>query len=156
MHFLNDFSEKRFWWDWLGSKEQDVVDFMNKNYPPDFTYADFGNQFKAEFFNPDDWADLFNASGAKYIVLTSKHHEGYCLWPSKNSWNWNSADLGPKRDLVGDLAKSIRNRTSIRFGLYHSLFEWFNPLYLSDKASSFAKQDFVKVSFKNQKNFYLN
>lgn len=119
---------------------------MNKNYQPGFTYADFGSQFQAEFFNPDDWADLFNASGAKYIVLTSKHHEGYCLWPSKNSFNWNSMDVGPKRDLVNDLAKSIRNRTSIRFGLYHSLFEWFNPLYLSDKAQSFATQDFVKVN----------
>lgn len=138
---------KRFWWDWEGSKDQDVVDFMTKNYPPGFTYADFGNQFRAEFFNPDDWADLFEASGAKYIVLTSKHHEGFCLWPSENSWNWNSEDIGPKRDLVGDLAASIRNRTSIRFGLYHSLFEWFNPLYLSDKAQSFNKQDFVKVIY---------
>lgn len=127
---------------------------MNKNYPPGFTYADFGNQFQAEFFNPDDWADLFNASGAKYVVLTSKHHEGYCLWPSKNSWNWNSKDLGPKRDLVDDLASSIRNRTSIRFGLYHSLFEWFNPLYLSDKAQSFATQEFVKVRI-NLKPFYI-
>lgn len=119
---------------------------MNKNYPPGFTYADFGNQFQAEFFEPNDWADLFNASGAKYVVLTSKHHEGFCLWPSKNSWNWNSVDVGPKRDLVADLSSAIRNRTSIKFGLYHSLFEWFNPLYLSDKAASFSTQDFVKVN----------
>ena len=41
------------------------------------------------------------ASGAKYVVLTSKHHEGYTLWPSKTSFNWNAKDVGPNRDLLG-------------------------------------------------------
>jgi alpha-L-fucosidase len=118
---------------------------MKNNYPPGFTYGDFANQFRAEFFNPDDWADIFNASGAKYVVLTSKHHEGYCNWPSANSWNWNSMDVGPHRDLVGDLANSIRKKTNIKFGLYHSLFEWFNPMFLNDQASGFKTNDFVMV-----------
>lgn len=52
-------------------------------------------------------------------------------------------DVGPKRDLVGELADSIRSRTDIHFGLYHSLFEWFNPLYLADKANSFETNNFV-------------
>lgn len=81
---------------------ENVVDFMKKNYPPGFTYQDFGPSFTAEFFNPYEWAEIFNASGARYIVLTSKHHEGYTLWPSKYSWNWNSMDVGPGRDLVGN------------------------------------------------------
>jgi alpha-L-fucosidase len=42
-----------------------VVDFMKKNYPPNFQYADFAPQFTAEFFDPDHWSDLFQASGAK-------------------------------------------------------------------------------------------
>ena len=42
-------------------------------------------------------------AGAKYVVLTSKHHEGFCLWPNAQSWNWNSVDVGPHRDLCGDL-----------------------------------------------------
>ena len=46
---------------------------------------------------------------------------------------------------LGDLAASIRNRTSIRFGLYHSMFEWFNPLYLMDKNNKYETQYFVKV-----------
>ena len=84
-------TKNRFWWQWQGDKpNKDAVNFMNNNYPPGFTYADFGNEFKAEFFDPDEWAQIFNASGAKYVVLTSKHHEGYCLWPSANSWNWNA------------------------------------------------------------------
>lgn len=54
-------------------------------------------------------------------------------------------DVGPKRDLVEELATSIRNQTSLRFGLYHSLFEWFNPLFLDDAASKFKKQQFPNV-----------
>lgn len=147
------FASEWFWWQWQGSTPNpDVVNFMKNNYPPGFTYADFGNQFTGEFFNPDEWTDIFNASGAKYIVLTSKHHEGFCLWPSANSFNWNAQDIGPHRDLVGDLANSIRKNSNIKFGLYHSLFEWFNPLYLSDKASGYTKQDFV--NFKTMPELY--
>uniref|UniRef100_A0A2C9JG95 alpha-L-fucosidase n=1 Tax=Biomphalaria glabrata TaxID=6526 RepID=A0A2C9JG95_BIOGL len=55
-----------FWWYWKGtSPEADVVDFMKQNYPPSFTYADFAPQFTAEFYNPDQWADIFKASGAQ-------------------------------------------------------------------------------------------
>ena len=68
-------------------------------------------------------------SGAKYVVLTTKHHEGFTNWGSKYSWNWNAVDVGPGKDLVGLLANSIRNRTDVHFGVYHSLFEWFNPVY---------------------------
>lgn len=84
----------------------------------------------------------------RYVVLTSKHHDGYALWPSKYSFGWNSVDVGPHRDLVGELADSIRKNTSIRFGLYHSLYEWFNPLCLSDEKSKFKEKLFVynKVS----------
>jgi len=48
---------------------------------------------------------------------------------------------------AGDLAVAIRQRTDIRFGLYHSLFEWFNPLYLEDKAAQYKSQKFVEVVF---------
>ncbi|CAF3469454.1 unnamed protein product [Rotaria sp. Silwood1] len=61
------------WWDWKGDKPNpELVAFMNNNYPPDWTYADFAQQFHAEFYDPNEWADIFAASGAKYIVLTSK------------------------------------------------------------------------------------
>lgn len=59
-------------------------------------------------------------------------------------------DVGPHRDIVGDLANSIRTNTSLKFGLYHSLYEWFNPMYLSDKQQSFEDNLFVvhKVSIR--------
>lgn len=95
------FGSEWFWWYWQGAKLEEYIDFMNKNYEPDFTYADFGPKFTAEFFNATQWANIFNNSGAQYVVLTSKHHEGYTLWPSEVSWNWNSKDVGPHIDIVG-------------------------------------------------------
>ncbi|CAG2168588.1 unnamed protein product, partial [Oppiella nova] len=131
-----------FWNNWKNDHDKDMIAFMNKNFKPNFTYADFAPLFTAEFYDPDHWAEIFKASGARYVVLTSKHHEGYTLWPSKYSWNWNAMDVGPNRDLVGDLAKAVR-KADLRFGLYHSLYEWFNPLYLEDKANKFATNRFV-------------
>ncbi|XP_067673725.1 alpha-L-fucosidase-like isoform X2 [Haliotis asinina] len=136
---------------WL-NKRADVVDFMQNNYRPGFTYADFAAHFTAEFYNPDQWAEIFNASGARYVVLTAKHHEGFCNWPTKHSFNWNAMDVGPHRDLVGDLAKSIRKKSILRFGIYHSLFEFVNPYFKEDQRNKFKTKDFVQ--FKTMPELY--
>jgi len=47
--------------------------------------------------------------------------------------------------LVGDLANAVRNRTDLRFGLYHSLYEWFNPVFIADAESNFTRRNFVEV-----------
>ncbi|XP_067940850.1 alpha-L-fucosidase-like [Watersipora subatra] len=139
------FNTEWFWEAWQNSgPNSSYRQFMANSYRPGFTYADFGPQFTAELFDPDNWADLFAKSGARYVVLTSKHHEGFCNWATNVSFSWNSVAVGPHRDLVGDLAASIRNRTSIRFGLYHSLFEWFNPLFLIDQENNFTTKLFPK------------
>lgn len=109
----------------------------------DRSYYDLAKDFKAELYNPDEWARLFEAAGAKYIVLTSKHHDGYAIWPSKEAsklWGfpWNSMEVGPHRDLLGDLFTAVR-KTSVRAGMYYSLYEWFNPLWKKDPAA-FAQQ----------------
>ncbi len=59
------FGSEWFWKNWKDGKHQDYIDFMKKNYRPDFTYADFASDFTAEFFNPNQWADILKASGAK-------------------------------------------------------------------------------------------
>ncbi len=87
---------------------KEFVDFHNKNYGPNFKYQDFVARFKAELFDPAQWAQLFKDAGARYVVLTSKHHEGFALWPSRESWNWNAYDAGPHRDLAGDLSEAIK------------------------------------------------
>jgi alpha-L-fucosidase len=112
-------------------------DFHKKIYGANFEYKDFAPQFRAEFFDPDQWADMFQRSGAKYIVPTSKHHDGFAIWPSADAdrtWGrpWNAVSTGPKRDLLGDLSKSVRAK-GLHMGFYYSLYEWYNPLWLTDK-----------------------
>lgn len=120
-----------------GELEKGTWAFHKRVYGSDVPYQDFAAQFKAELFDPDHWAEVFANSGAKYVVLTSKHHEGFTLWPNKDAsrtWGrpWNSVEIGPKRDLLGDLSEAVRRR-GLRMGYYYSLYEWYNPLWLSDK-----------------------
>jgi len=112
----------------IQSGAQNRVDFMKNNYGENFQYKDFAPLFKAELFDADEWAEIFENAGAKYIILVSKHHDGYCLWPSKYAPGWNSVDVGPRRNLVDEIATAVRKK-GIRFGLYYSLPEWNNPLH---------------------------
>ncbi len=110
--------------------------FHRKNYGEDFPYFNFAPMFRAEMFDANHWADVFAKSGARYVVLTSKHHDGFALWPSEQaskSWGraWNAVETGPKRDLLGDLTTAVRSR-GLRMGFYYSLYEWYNPLWLKD------------------------
>ncbi len=111
--------------------------FHRRVYGADFDYASFAPQFRAELFEPERWARVFAGSGARYVVLTSKHHEGFALWPSHEAsatWGrpWNAVEVGPKRDLLGDLTQAVRAQ-GLKMGYYYSLYEWYNPLYLADK-----------------------
>ena len=120
----------------LQADKDNVRKKFHKEHYGDMSYYGFGPMFKADRFDPDAWAKVFEQSGAKYIVLTSKHHDGFAMWPSKEAdktWGfpWNSVTSGPKRDLLGDLFKAVK-KTSVRAGMYYSLYEWYNPLYKSD------------------------
>lgn len=119
-----------YWWRINEKSEAGKLfrDYHNQRYGSSFQYPDFAGDFKAEHFNPSQWADVFKKAGAKYVVLTSKHHEGFTLWPSAQSWNWNSVDIGPHRDLCGDLTTAVK-AAGIHMGFYYSLYEWYNPLY---------------------------
>ncbi|XP_076256751.1 alpha-L-fucosidase-like isoform X1 [Rhynchophorus ferrugineus] len=131
-----------FWAYWKSHYDVEIDKYMKANYPPDFSYQEFAKDFTAEFFNATVWADIFAKSGAKYVVLTSKHHEGFTLWPSKYAFSWNAKDIGPHRDIIDELGTAVRE-ADMKFGVYHSLYEWFNPIYLSDKANNFQSQEFV-------------
>ncbi len=122
---------------------QSTLKLHERLYGKGFPYQDLAPMFKAELFDPDYWADVFYRSGAKYIVPTSKHHDGFAIWPSSQAsatWGrpWNSAEIGPKRDLLGDLTTSVRKR-GLKMGFYYSLYEWYNPLYLKDRKAYVEK-----------------
>ncbi len=109
--------------------------YMEKRWgatPPEFGYKDIIPEFKAEKWDPDAWAALFAEVGAKYVVMTAEHHDGWANWDSELT-PWNAVDKGPKRDLVGDLSKAIKKQ-----GLK------FAPSYHRERHQSFfAKKLYV-------------
>lgn len=96
-------------------------DFMLAKFgahSPEFGYKDMVDLFTAENWNPEEWAELFKNSGAKYVIPTAEHHDGYALWDSELT-EWCATKKGPMRDLVGDLGKAVRAQ-GLNYGLsYH-------------------------------------
>jgi alpha-L-fucosidase len=130
------YSEWYYWWYERNTHGGLVRKFHDKWYGKDFKYQDFAPQFRAELWEPADWARLFKRAGAKYVVLVSKHHDGFALWPNKHAsevrgYDWNSVDAGPHRDIVGEMGEAVRAE-GLRMGYYFSFMEWANPLYKKD------------------------
>jgi alpha-L-fucosidase len=74
-----------------------------------FGYKDFIPQFRAEKFDPAGWMDLFQAAGAKYVMPVAEHHDGFQMYQSELS-HWNAAEMGPKRDVLGELKREAEAR----------------------------------------------
>lgn len=109
--------------------------FHNRVYGEHFPYENFADLFHAELFDADEWATLFQRSGAKYINFVSKHHDGYCLYDSafatdyRGNKGWNSMQREPHRDFCMELKRAL-DKTDVKFGVYHSVYEWYHPTYL--------------------------
>ncbi|MCL8007097.1 alpha-L-fucosidase [Gelidibacter japonicus] len=100
-------------------------------YHKQITYDDYmaqGKKFTAKNYDPEAWAKLFKKIGARYAVLTTKHHDGVALWDTKVS-KLNVVEKTPaKRDLVGPLVDALR-KEDLKVGLYYSLIDWSHPDY---------------------------
>ena len=95
-----------------GGPEKDskgVYEYHVKKYGEikDFGYTDFIPMFTAPKFNADEWVGLMHEAGAKFGGICLVHHDGFCLWDSKYT-RWDSKDMGPKRDIYGEIAKAVR------------------------------------------------
>ena len=93
-----------------------------------FGYKDFIPMFTADKFDPAAWALLFKRSGARYVIPTAQHHDGFALWDSKAA-PYNAARMGPHRDLIGELARAVRAQ-GLKFGVSnHEIenFQFINP-----------------------------
>ena len=97
-----------------------TADYDREHFGPNHNYYDFTATFNAETkkWNPDKMAAIFRDAGARYVVLTSKHHEGFTLWPSKVA-NPNQKNLNAERDIVGELSDAVR-KSGLKMGLYYS------------------------------------
>lgn len=91
----------------------------------EFGYKDFIPMFKAENFNADEWAELFAAAGARYVVPVAEHHDGFAMYDSEVN-EWNAVNMGPKRDILQEIKKAVTKKGLV-FGLSSHKLEnsWF-------------------------------
>ena len=90
----------------------------------DFGYKDFTPMFKAEKFSADEWCDLFKQAGAQYIVPVAEHHDGFQMYKSEVS-HWNAYEMGPHKDIVGELSESARRHGIVNGASSHRVEHWF-------------------------------
>jgi alpha-L-fucosidase len=133
-----------------------------------FGYKDFIPMFTQEKFNADAWAELFKKSGAQFIVPTAQHHDNFAMWDSKVT-PYNAKQMGPKRDLIGELCRAVRKQ-GLKFGVSnHGIenFQFINPpeallnQLKEEKADLFDPKwaDFYNVADRNDsacKKFLVN
>ena len=86
------------------------------------------SRFRAEKFDAEQWADIIAGSGAKYAGISPVHHDGFLLWDCKVN-RWNAANMGPKRDLYGELVTAFRERGLRISATFHHMrtFDWYLP-----------------------------
>jgi len=92
--------------------------------PEKFGYKDLIPLFRAEKFDADEWADLFHAAGARFAGPVAEHHDGFSMWDSRLT-DWNSMQMGPKRDVVGELEQSIRAKGLKFVTTFHHAYNWW-------------------------------
>lgn len=107
-------------------KDSPAYEHHRRTYGPhdQFGYKDFIPMFKAEHYDPAAWAKLFKEAGARFIMPVAEHHDGFQMYDSALS-HWNAAQMGPKRDLIGDLAKAVGDAGMIFAVSSHRAEHWF-------------------------------
>ncbi len=103
------------------------IGWSRGNQVPVEVYDNLYKKFDPVSFNADDWVKAAKEGGMKYLVITAKHHDGFCLWPSAYT-DYDIASTPFKKDVVGALAKACRKQ-GIKFGIYYSVLDWHNPNY---------------------------
>ncbi len=92
----------------------------------EFGYKDFIPMFTADHFNADEWAELFKKAGAQFAGPVAEHADGFAMWDSKLT-EWDAMDMGPKRDIVGEMANAVRKQDMKFIATYHRhwLYAWY-------------------------------
>ena len=111
---------------WMYRPPSPQFDYHCKHYghPSKFGYKDFIPMFTAEKFNAEEWADLYYRSGAKFAGPVAEHHDGFPMWNCSDT-KWCASNMGPKRDIVGELEKAIRNKGMKYMVAMHHAENWF-------------------------------
>ena len=113
--------------EWKGEKVSGISEWiMERGQIPVSEYEPLAGQFNPVKFDAEQWVQIAKNAGMKYIVITSKHHDGFCLWDTKYT-DYDVIDATPfKRDILGELAQECRKQ-GIRLCFYHSIMDWHHP-----------------------------
>lgn len=108
--------------EWVKSREQIPTEDYDRKY---------FRHFEPDLYDPGRWAEAAQRAGMKYFVVTTKHHEGFCLWDSAHT-DYKAPNTPAGRDLLRPMVDAFRNR-GLRTGFYHSLIDWHHPQYVIDR-----------------------
>ncbi len=115
---------------------------------PSSQYCPLAKTWKPTNFNPREWVRLMKAAGIKYICITTKHHDGFCLWPTKLNDDWNISIAPGGKDLLKPLADACHEE-GVQFCIYHSVMDWHNKDWPGRPAfNDYAKGKPDKARFK--------
>jgi alpha-L-fucosidase len=119
-----------YWW-YTTHPEGDKSGFRDhrlRTFGPEWNYDDAFPDFTAAQYNPQEWVDLIADAGAKYFVITTKHHDGFALFDAGKTTNRTALHYGPQKDLVKELFDAAKeHQPTLKRGTYFSVPEWFNP-----------------------------
>jgi alpha-L-fucosidase len=110
--------------EWVKSQERIPDDVYDRRY---------FDRFDPDLYDPDRWAELADRAGMKYFVVTTKHHDGFCLWDSKHT-AYKATNTPAGRDLLRPMVLAF-GRRGLRTGFYHSLIDWHHPDYIVDSCN---------------------
>jgi len=116
--------------EWLKNQEKITTEVYDKKY---------FNHFDPDLYDPERWAEAASYAGMKYFVITTKHHEGFCLWDSKLT-DYKSTNTPAKRDLLRPMVDAFREE-DIKVGFYHSLIDWHHDNYMVDRNNHPQRMD---------------
>src|ERR1700722_6629617 len=97
----------------------------------DADYQKYFDRFEPDLYDPNMWAAAAADAGMKYFVVTTKHHEGFCLWDSKLT-DYKAPNTLAKKDLLKPMVEAFRSH-GLKTGFYHSLLDWHHPHYTLDQ-----------------------
>lgn len=134
--------------EWNGKQYDGAAEWIRSwNGIPKSTYDSLIYKFNPVNFNPEEWAGIAKSMGAKYVTITTKHHDGFCLWPSKYT-SYTVAKSPWKKDVIGPLVDAY-NKAGIDVILYFSIMDWNHPGWRYDiktKSDSIAFEGFKKFT----------
>mgnify|MGYP006281201161 CR=1 FL=1 len=112
---------------------------MREEIPEDIYNSKYFEHFDPDLYDPEQWADVAAQAGMKYFVITTKHHEGFCLWDSDLT-DYKAPNTPAGRDLLRPMVEAFRSR-GLGVGFYHSLIDWHHPEFPIDGIHPMRNRD---------------